>query len=120
MSTLRFDALKTSMNRTPVKYDVDINRSSIYGSNVFDIHKMQNFLAKTTYKKLLETINKNHTIQRDVADQIAVAMKEWAISKGATHYTHWFQPLTGSTAEKHDAFFEITNSGQGIEQFEGN
>ena len=119
MSTLRFDALKTSMNRTPVKYDVDINRSSIYGSNVFDIHKMQNFLAKTTYKKLLETINKNHTIERDIADQIAVAMKEWAISKGATHYTHWFQPLTGSTAEKHDAFFEITNSGQGIEQFEG-
>ena len=119
MSTLRFDALKTSMNRTPVKYDVDINRSSIYGSNVFDIHKMQNFLAKTTYKKLLETINKNHTIQRDIADQIAVAMKEWAISKGATHYTHWFQPLTGSTAEKHDAFFEITNSGQGIQQFEG-
>ncbi|MAR98612.1 MAG: glutamine synthetase type III [Formosa sp.] len=119
MSTLRFDALKTSMNRTPVKYDVDINRSSIYGSNVFDIHKMQNFLAKTTYKKLLETINKNHTIQRDIADQIAVAMKEWAISKDATHYTHWFQPLTGSTAEKHDAFFEITNSGQGIEQFEG-
>ena len=119
MSTLRFDALKTSMNRTPVKYDVDINRSSIYGSNVFDIHKMQNFLTKTTYKKLLETINKNHTIQRDIADQIAVAMKEWAISKGATHYTHWFQPLTGSTAEKHDAFFEITNSGQGIEQFEG-
>ncbi len=119
MSTLRFDALKTSMNRTPVKYDVDINRSSIYGSNVFDIHKMQNFLTKTTYKKLLETINKNHTIQRDIADQIAVAMKEWAISKGATHYTHWFQPLTGSTAEKHDAFFEITNSGQGIQQFEG-
>ena len=119
MSTLRFDALKTSMNRTPVKYDVDINRSSIYGSNVFDLHKMQNFLAKTTYKKLLETINKNHTIQRDIADQIAVAMKDWAISKGATHYTHWFQPLTGSTAEKHDAFFEITNSGQGIEQFEG-
>ena len=119
MSTLRFDALKTSMNRTPVKYDVDINRSSIYGSNVFDIHKMQNFLTKTTYKKLLETINKNHTIERDIADQIAVAMKEWAISKGATHYTHWFQPLTGSTAEKHDAFFEITNSGQGIEQFEG-
>jgi glutamine synthetase len=119
MSTLRFDALKTSMNRIPIKYDVDINRSSIYGSNVFDLNKMQNFLAKTTYKKLLETINKNHTIQRDVADQIAVAMKEWAISKGATHYTHWFQPLTGSTAEKHDAFFEITNSGQCIEQFEG-
>ena len=119
MSTLRFDALKTSMNRTPVKYDVDINRSSKYGSNVFDIHKMQNFLTKTTYKKLLETINKNHTIERDIADQIAVAMKEWAISKGATHYTHWFQPLTGSTAEKHDAFFEITNRGQGIEQFEG-
>ena len=119
MSTLRFDALKASMNRIPVKYDFDVNRSSIYGSNVFDLHKMQNFLAKTTYKKLLETINKNHTIHRDIADQIAVAMKEWAISKGATHYTHWFQPLTGSTAEKHDAFFEITNSGQGIEQFEG-
>ena len=119
MSTLRFDALKTSMNRMPVKHDIDINRSSIYRSNVFDLNKMENFLAKTTFKKLLETINKNHTIERDIADQIAVAMKEWAISKGATHYTHWFQPLTGSTAEKHDAFFEITNSGQGIEQFEG-
>jgi glutamine synthetase len=77
-------------------------------------------LPKSTFTKLLTAIEKNQAISREIADQIAAAMKDWAISKGVTHYTHWFQPLTGATAEKHDAFFEISSSGLVIEQFDGN
>ena len=120
MSKLRFDALRASMSRKPVKVKENSRRSAIYGSNVFSLPLMQNFLPNSTFKKLLISIEKNQTISRDIADQIAVAMKDWSISKGVTHYTHWFQPLTGSTAEKHDAFFETTSSGLGIEQFDGN
>ena len=120
MSKLRFDALRTSMSRKPVKVKENSRRSAIYGSNVFSLPLMQTFLPNSTFKKLLISIEKNQTISRDIADQIAVAMKDWSISKGVTHYTHWFQPLTGSTAEKHDAFFETTSSGLGIEQFDGN
>jgi len=120
MSKLRFDALKASMSRKPVKVRENSRRSAIYGSNVFSLPLMQTFLPNSTFKKLLISIEKNQTISRDIADQIAVAMKEWSISKGVTHYTHWFQPLTGFTAEKHDAFFETTSSGLGIEQFDGN
>ena len=120
MSKLRFDALRASMSRKPVKVKENSRRSAIYGSNVFSLPLMQTFLPNSTFKKLLVSIEKNQTISRDIADQIAVAMKDWSISKGVTHYTHWFQPLTGSTAEKHDAFFETTSSGLGIEQFDGN
>jgi len=120
MSKLRFDALRASMSRKPVKVKENSRRSAIYGSNVFSLPLMQTFLPNSTFKKLLISIEKNQTISRDIADQIAVAMKDWSISKGVTHYTHWFQPLTGSTAEKHDAFFETTSSGLGIEQFDGN
>ena len=120
MSKLRFDALRTSMSRKPVRVKENSRRSAIYGSNVFSLPLMQTFLPNSTFKKLLISIEKNQTISRDIADQIAVAMKDWSISKGVTHYTHWFQPLTGSTAEKHDAFFETTSSGLGIEQFDGN
>ena len=120
MSKLSFDALKASMSRKPVKVNENSRRSTIYGSNVFSLPLMQTFLPNSTFKKLLISIEKNQTISRDIADQIAVAMKDWSISKGVTHYTHWFQPLTGSTAEKHDAFFETTSSGLGIEQFDGN
>ena len=117
MSKLRFDALRASMSRKPVKVKENSRRSAIYGSNVFSLPLMQTFLPNSTFKKLLVSIEKNQTISRDIADQIAVAMKDWSISKGVTHYTHWFQPLTGSTAEKHDAFFETTSSGLGIEQY---
>ena len=120
MSKLRFDALKASMNRTPIKVIESTKRSSIFGTNVFTLPIMQSYLPKSTFKNLLTAIDKNQTINRDIADQIAVAMKDWAISKGVTHYTHWFQPLTGATAEKHDAFFEISSSGLVIEQFDGN
>ena len=120
MSTLRFDALKASMNRNPIKVDENSKRSLIFGTNVFGLPVMQSYLPKSTFTKLLTAIEKNQTISREIADQIAAAMKDWAISKGVTHYTHWFQPLTGATAEKHDAFFEISSSGLVIEQFDGN
>ena len=120
MSTLRFDALKASMNRNPIKVDENSKRSLIFGTNVFGLTVMQSYLPKSTFKKLLTAIEKNQAISREIADQIAAAMKDWAISKGVTHYTHWFQPLTGATAEKHDAFFEISSSGLVIEQFDGN
>ena len=109
MSILRFDALKASMNRAPQKVNEEPMRSSIYGANVFQLSVMRTYLPKATFKNLLTAIDKNQTIGRDIADQIAVAMKEWASSKGATHYTHWFQPLTGATAEKRDAFFETSD-----------
>lgn len=120
MSTLRFNALKASMNRGPVDVKEHSKRSELFGANVFGLSAMENSLPKATYKNLLNTIEKNQTIDRDIADQIANAMKEWALSKGATHYTHWFQPLTGATAEKHDAFFETTAPGHALERFEGN
>ena len=120
MSTLRFDALKASMNRSPIKVDENSKRSLIFGTNVFGLTVMQSYLPKSTFTKLLTAIEKNQAIRREIADQIAAAMKDWAISKGVTHYTHWFQPLTGATAEKHDAFFEISSSGLVIEQFDGN
>ncbi|MDB2632126.1 glutamine synthetase III [Flavobacteriaceae bacterium] len=120
MSTLRFHALKTSMNRAPVPVNEDLKRSSTFGSNVFGIAAMRRSLPKATFKNLSTAIEKNQTINRDIADQIATAMKEWAMAKGVTHYTHWFQPLTGATAEKHDAFFETIGPGEAIEQFEGN
>ncbi len=120
MSTLRFDAIKASMNRNPIKVDENSKRSLVFGTNVFSLTVMQSYLPKSTFTKLLTAIEKNQTISREIADQIAAAMKDWAISKGVTHYTHWFQPLTGATAEKHDAFFEISSSGLVIEQFDGN
>ena len=120
MSTLRFHALKTSMNRIPVHVEENSKRSDLFGSNVFGFAAMRSSLPKATFKNLSKSIDKNQAISRDIADQIATAMKEWAMAKGVTHYTHWFQPLTGATAEKHDAFFETIGSGGGIEQFEGN
>ena len=120
MSTLRFHALKTSMNRATVSVQENPKRSEVFGSNVFGITAMRSSLPKATFKNLSIAIEKNQTISRDIADQIASAMKEWAMTKGVTHYTHWFQPLTGATAEKHDAFFETIGPGDSIEQFEGN
>ncbi|MDT0646766.1 glutamine synthetase III [Zunongwangia sp. F260] len=119
MSTLRFEALKQTFNRTTVKIEEPGRRSEIFGSNVFDLTTMKQFLTKEAHKSVTDAIKDGSKIDRSVADHIASGMKEWAISKGATHYTHWFQPLTGSTAEKHDAFFETTGDGSAIEKFGG-
>lgn len=118
MSTLRFKALESALSRTPNVIDAPAGKISDYfGQNVFDKGTMQKFLSKESFKQVLEAIDSGQQIERRVAEQVATAMMAWAISKGATHYTHWFQPLTGSTAEKHDSFFELADGSKPIENF---
>lgn len=120
MSTLRFHALKQSLDRPPTMVDKEAKQSEIFGANVFGLKTMRQFLTKEALNSLMLAINKGDKINRPIADQIASSMKEWAMAKGVTHYTHWFQPLTGATAEKHDAFFETIGNGESLERFEGN
>ncbi|TYR35378.1 glutamine synthetase type III [Sphingobacterium phlebotomi] len=121
MSSPRFKATELAISR-PVE-DMEkvesLKATSIYGKNVFTIAKMKDYLSKSTYKELLQVIEEGTKFSRELADQIAQAMKTWAISNETTHYTHWFQPLTGTTAEKHDAFFEPDDNGEAIEKFTG-
>ncbi len=119
MSKVRFKALSETFNRKPLKVDPVLKRSDIFAQNVFSAHKMRDFLDKNAFKSVQEAVAKGKKIDRQVAEQIAAGMKNWAISQGATHYTHWFQPLTGATAEKHDSFFELTPDGQVLEKFSG-
>ena len=93
--------------------------SDIYGEDVFNIRTMKDYLPKPVYKALLSTIRNGSTIDAAIADDVANAMKRWALGKGASHYTHWFQPLTGSTAEKHDSFIEPDSDGGVILNFSG-
>lgn len=120
MSTLRFEVLKKAINRIPVLIEEQGRRSEIYGSNVFNYDSMQRYLTKDAFKSVQNAIEHGTKIDRKMANQVAAGMKDWALSKGATHYTHWFQPLTGGTAEKHDAFFEPMENGSAIELFGGN
>ncbi|MFK5982259.1 MAG: glutamine synthetase III [Flavobacteriaceae bacterium] len=119
MSILRFQAIKETLNRPTVPVDESERRSAIFGQNVFNEASMRQYLTKEPFESVINATEHGTKIDRKIADQISLGMKEWAISKGATHYTHWFQPLTGSTAEKHDAFFETTSDGQAIEKFDG-
>ncbi len=119
MSTIRFAALQESRNRSVIKVQEKEKRSTLFGRNVFNKHAMQQYLTKTAYESVMNAIEKGTQIDRKIADQVSVSMKDWAISKGATHYTHWFQPLTGATAEKHDAFFESINGSLAMEKFDG-
>ena len=100
MSTLRFQAITETFNRPTVKVDEPERRSSIFGQNVFNETAMRQYLTKDSFRSVIDAIDNGTKIDRNVADHISTGMKEWAISKGATHYTHWFQPLTGATAEK--------------------
>ncbi|PQB03808.1 glutamine synthetase III [Aureitalea marina] len=119
MSTLRFYALRDAVNRQPIETHESTRRSDQFRKQVFDLDKMTRHLTQDAVQATENAIVKGKKIDRAIADQIAVAMKEWAIGLGATHYTHWFQPLTGSTAEKHDAFFDINSRGDSLERFEG-
>ena len=120
MSTLRFHALKQSLDRLPIPITGEVKQSDIFGANVFGFKTMRQFLTKEAFSSLMRAIDKGDKINRSIADQIASSMKDWAMAKGVTHYTHWFQPLTGATAEKHDAFFETVGNGEALERFEGN
>ena len=118
MSTLGFHAIKETFNRPVIDVQEPERRSAIFGSNVFNNAAMRQFLTKDSFKSVQDAVVNGSKIDRAIADHISTGMKEWAIAKGATHYTHWFQPLTGTTAEKHDAFFETTEDGA-IEKFGG-
>lgn len=120
MAFHRFKALETVLNRTPVNVTLPSNKvSEFFGENVFGIDAMREFLSEEAFNSVMAAMEQGTQIDRKMADQVAASMKAWANSKGATHYTHWFQPLTGSTAEKHDAFFEPTENGRAIERFGG-
>lgn len=120
MATLRFQALKEASGRKSVKFEESGRKSAIFGSNVFNDKAMKQFLTSDAYKGVKDAVQHGSKIDRKLADYIAMGMKEWALSKGVTHYTHWFQPLTGSTAEKHDAFFETSYDGSDpVEKFGG-
>ena len=118
MAILRFKALESSINRTPISVIPPSNKVSDYfATNVFDKEKMHKYLSKDVFKQVQEATSTGQRIDRKVAELVATSMKTWAISLGATHYTHWFQPLTGSTAEKHDAFFELSDEQRPMESF---
>jgi glutamine synthetase len=119
MATKRQQAYQDVLNRTPYQVELDAKVSELYGKNVFHIEVMREYLPSDAFKSMQESIQNGTRLDRKMADQVASAMKDWAITKGATHYTHWFQPLTGATAEKHDAFFKPVGPGKAIERFDG-
>lgn len=120
MSTIRFTALAETFNRKPVEVSIPAeNVAAYFGGNVFGKDAMRQYLSEEAYNSVMAASEKGERLDRKMADQIAMGMKAWASSKGATHYTHWFQPLTGATAEKHDAFFEPIEGGRAIERFGG-
>jgi glutamine synthetase len=119
MNKLRFQAIRDAVSHYPKSFQSDQKKSTLYASHVFTKKAMRTFLTKQAFKEVNEAIEKGSKINRSVADHVAASMKDWAISMGATHYTHWFQPLTGATAEKHDAFFDMDSNGDSLEYFDG-
>ena len=120
MSTIRFNALQETLKRKPIQVEEkSIKRSELFGKKVLTPTTCRQYMPKEAYTAIQNAINHGSKIDRKLAEQIASGMKAWAHEQGATHYTHWFQPLTGITAEKHDAFFEPVGDGQAIEKFGG-
>lgn len=117
---LRFNALNSVQNKKPLQVAENGKRSELFAINVFNEVAMRQLMTREAFDAVMNAIQYGTKIDRRVADQVAAAMRDWAISKGATHYTHWFQPLTGGTAEKHDAFFEPVTRDSAIERFSGN
>lgn len=117
---MRFAAVKEAEKRQAIEIEFPYQRvSEIYGEHTFGNKAMKDYMTPEAYKSVISAVNKGTKIDRNIADQVASGMKAWAINLGATHYTHWFQPLTGSTAEKHDSFFEPTGNGEAMEKFSG-
>ena len=117
----RFNALDQLANREKIKTNTLTTKvSEMFGCNVFNDGAMQQHLAPKLYKKFKSIIEEGKALDRELADHVAEAMKRWALSKEVTHYAHWFQPLTGRTAEKHDSFFTLNSKGNAVEEFTGN
>ena len=99
--------------------DLTAPGANVFGDNVFTIDEQRARLPKHVFKQLQATLDAGQPLDASLADAVAQAMREWAMEKGATHYTHWFQPLTGLTAEKHDSFYNPTGDGNAIAEFSG-
>ena len=120
MSNLRFQVVGEAFKKRPLEVIAPVERPSEYfGKNVFNRAKMYKYLPADVYDKLIDVIDNGAQLDRSIADAVAAGMKQWADENGVTHYTHWFQPLTGGTAEKHDAFIEHDGKGGMIEEFSG-
>ncbi len=119
MANQRMQAYYDVLHRTPNPDKYDGKVSELFGENVFHMEAMREYLPSEAYKSMKKAIQDGTQLDRKMADQVASAMKVWSLTKGATHYTLWFQPLTGATAEKHDAFFKPVGPGKAIERFDG-
>jgi glutamine synthetase len=120
MAIHRFRALEEVLSRTPMEVKLPSDKvSDFFGRNVFGREKMRKYLSEEAFNSVMNAIESGTKIDRKMAEQVSNSMKAWAMSKGATHYTHWFQPLTGTTAEKHDAFFTPIENGKAMETFGG-
>lgn len=117
--SLRFNALNNINKGKETNVPASAKITAVFGENVFTLQKARAFLSDEAYKSLIASVKGNKKIDRTVANQIAAGMRQWAETKGVTHYTHWFQPLTGTTAEKHDSFFTLKGDGTAIEEFDG-
>ena len=120
MNNLRFEVVEEAFKKRPIEVKVPTERpSEFFGKYVFDRKKMYKYLPKDIYDKMIDVMDNGASLDRSIADSVAAGMKQWALEMGVTHYTHWFQPLTEGTAEKHDAFVEHDGKGGMIEKFSG-
>ncbi len=119
MAIKRLEAYQDVLHREPKQIDFNGKLSEIFAQNVFHADVMREYLPTESYKLMMDCMTNGTQLDRKIADQVASAMKDWDISKGATHYTHWFQPLTGATAEKHDSFLKPVAPGKAIDRFDG-
>jgi glutamine synthetase len=120
MAELRFSALREVFNRDAVEVVTPSkNISDYFGENVFDLHKMEHYLSKEAFRVVKHAIEEGKSLTRQEANQVAIGLKAWALERGATHFTHWFHPLTDGTAEKHDGFLAMGENGHVVEDFSG-
>ncbi len=120
MYNLRFNAVERALNRAPIEpVSIDKKTSEYFGVDVFNRQAMRKYLSNETFQLICDAIDKGTTLDRSVAEHVAAGLRMWAMEKGATHYTHWFHPLTDGTAEKHDAFVEQDDNGGLIEELSG-
>ena len=120
METLRLQVVGEAFKKKPLHVQAPSERPTEYfGRKVFNREKMYKYLSKDIYEKMIDVIDNGTRLERDIADGVAAGMKQWAIENGVTHYTHWFQPLTEGTAEKHDSFIEHDGKGGMVEDFSG-
>ncbi len=120
MSNVRFEVLKMAFEHKPAYVEVPEGKVKDYfASDVFTRDKMKEYIAQEVLDQLFDDVDNGRTIHRDIAGVVAIGIRKWAMDHGATHFTHWFQPLTGGTAEKHDAFFSLDKQGALLEEFSG-